>query len=131
MSESPSGHVQADAPAMLTSLSFTLNGKTIEVAGASPLLSLNDWLRVQPGLTGTKKMCSEGGCGCCVVAVSTTALEQVHNGDVHVIQDAVSTIAINSVSLLFKLDKVFEFYLRSFIGCFSACALSMLSTGGI
>ena len=53
-----------------TSVSFTLNGASVELQGVWPLLSLNSWLRSQPGLTGTKKMCGEGGCGCCVVAVS-------------------------------------------------------------
>jgi xanthine dehydrogenase/oxidase len=53
-----------------TSVSFTLNGAPVDVQGVTPSITLNDWLRSQPGLTGTKKMCGEGGCGCCVVAVS-------------------------------------------------------------
>ncbi len=92
--------VRVDPPAPATTVSFTLNGKKVEITGASPLLSLNDWLRVQPGLTGTKKMCSEGGCGCCVVAASTNSLVQVHNEDIlewDLQQDDSSTIAINSV----------------------------------
>ena len=71
-----------------TLVSFTLNGEAIVVENASPYLSLNDWLRSQPGFSGTKKMCGEGGCGCCVVTVTRLdpgALEE-------------STIAINSVS---------------------------------
>ncbi|KAL5509791.1 hypothetical protein EMCRGX_G005217 [Ephydatia muelleri] len=52
-----------------TSVSFTLNGEAVVVENASPYLSLNDWLRSQPGLSGTKKMCGEGGCGCCAVSV--------------------------------------------------------------
>jgi len=31
---------------------------------------IQDWLRAQPGLTGTKKSCGEGGCGACVVTIS-------------------------------------------------------------
>ena len=101
MGASASEPVGLEAPAPLTSLSFILNGRPVEIAGVSPLLTLNDWLRVQPGLTGTKKMCGEGGCGCCVVAVSTVSLVQVHNEDVlnwEVLDDAGSTIAVNSVS---------------------------------
>ena len=59
-------------PPPLTAVTFTLNGRVVTVDNASPLISLNDWLRSQPGLTGTKKMCGEGGCGVCVVAVTIT-----------------------------------------------------------
>ncbi len=101
MGAAASEPAEVDPPAPTTTVNFTLNGNKVEITGASPLLSLNDWLRVQPGLTGTKKMCSEGGCGCCVVAVSTNSLVQVNNDDVlgwEVLQDDSSTIAINSVS---------------------------------
>ena len=70
-----------------TSVSFTLNGARVEVQGVSPSLTLNAWLRTQPGLTGTKKMCGEGGCGCCVVAVSLT----------NPVMQQETTFAINSV----------------------------------
>lgn len=69
---STSGGVQQGRTSMepKNSVSFTLNGAPVNVDGVSPSLTLNSWLRSQPGLTGTKKMCGEGGCGCCVVAVS-------------------------------------------------------------
>lgn len=51
---------------------FTLNGRPVVLHQPSPQLTLNEWLRAQPGLTGTKKMCGEGGCGCCVVAATVT-----------------------------------------------------------
>ena len=70
-----------------TSVSFTLNGAPVDVQGVSPALTLNDWLRSQPGLAGTKKMCGEGGCGCCVVAVSLQSP----------ITQQETTFAINSV----------------------------------
>ena len=59
-------------PPPLTAVTFTLNGRVVTVDNASPLISLNDWLRSQPGLTGTKKMCGEGGCGVCVVTATFT-----------------------------------------------------------
>ena len=66
---------------------FTLNGERVKLTNISPHLTLLEWLRAQPGLTGTKKMCGEGGCGCCVVSVTRKdpATEKDH------------TIAINSV----------------------------------
>ena len=72
-----------------TSVSFSLNGRPVVVTGAAPALTLNEWIRDQPDLKGTKKMCGEGGCGCCVVAV--TRLDPATQEE--------TTIAINSVSL--------------------------------
>lgn len=72
-----------------TSVAFTLNGVSVEVQGVSPTLKLSAWLRAQPGLTGTKKMCGEGGCGCCIVAVSLQSP----------ITQEDTTFAINSVRL--------------------------------
>lgn len=34
-------------------------------------VSLNDYIRERLNLRGTKYMCKEGGCGACIVAVST------------------------------------------------------------
>ena len=51
------------------------------------MMSLNEWIRAQPGLTGTKKMCTEGGCGCCIVSATFTDLTTQKR----------KTIAINSV----------------------------------
>ena len=73
----------------LKTIRFSLNGKEVELNGPSSQASLNDWIRSQPGLTGTKKMCGEGGCGCCVVSLTKTDLltkKQV-------------TIAVNSVRI--------------------------------
>ena len=75
-------------PAAKTSVSFVLNGRQVVVDGVSPLVSLNEWIRAQPGLSGTKRMCGEGGCGCCVVAAAF--VDQVTKRS--------KTIAINSVS---------------------------------
>ena len=53
-------------------LSFVLNGEQVVLNGVDANVTLNEWIRSQNGLTGTKKMCGEGGCGCCVVAVKKT-----------------------------------------------------------
>ena len=72
-----------------TSVSFTLNGHAVVVDNASPGLSLNEWLRSQPGLSGTKRMCAEGGCGCCVVTAIMPDL----------VSQSTRAVAINSVSI--------------------------------
>lgn len=101
-----SSSVAVDPPAAKSSVSFQLNGQEVVVQDASPLLTLNDWLRAQPGLTGTKRMCGEGGCGCCVVAATTSSLLQMAHDDswdCQLLPDQESTIAINSVSCMHPL----------------------------
>ena len=70
-------------------VSFTLNGHDVQLSGVDPNTTLNEWIRSQHGLSGTKRMCGEGGCGCCVVSVQrkdpTTGKD--------------TTISINSVSM--------------------------------
>ncbi|KAI8484808.1 hypothetical protein Bbelb_374050 [Branchiostoma belcheri] len=51
-------------------LCFWVNGRYHVVSNPDPGMTLNKWLRSQRGLTGTKVMCGEGGCGCCVVMVT-------------------------------------------------------------
>jgi carbon-monoxide dehydrogenase small subunit len=53
-------------------LSFTLNGKRVEVA-AAPGTLLVDLLRENFNLTGTKVGCREGECGACTVLVDGAA----------------------------------------------------------
>ena len=58
---------------------FTVNGRTHVVTNPSPWLTVNEWLRDQPGLKGTKRMCGEGGCGACVVMVTETKGEALEH----------------------------------------------------
>ncbi len=57
-----------------TDLSFTLNGKTVEVA-IDPSTLLVDLLRDYFGLTGTKVGCREGECGACTVSGGRTGIQ--------------------------------------------------------
>ncbi|KAG1676609.1 Xanthine dehydrogenase [Nymphon striatum] len=52
-------------------VTFKINGNGF-IAGEDlgPHVTLNDFIRDHANLKGTKKMCAEGGCGCCVAHVS-------------------------------------------------------------
>ncbi|XP_045464415.1 indole-3-acetaldehyde oxidase-like [Harmonia axyridis] len=54
-----------------TSIEFTIQGlqHVVNVLDVGPKTTLNDYLRRKMFLLGTKRMCNEGGCGTCVVAV--------------------------------------------------------------
>ncbi|KAJ8925555.1 hypothetical protein NQ315_009395 [Exocentrus adspersus] len=45
---------------------------TVQVGAVTPETTLNKYLRDYLHLTGTKKLCLEGGCGTCIVAVEET-----------------------------------------------------------
>ncbi|GAA6007894.1 hypothetical protein JCM11491_006528 [Sporobolomyces phaffii] len=64
------GAPEYDAIASST-LSFYLNGSPVSLEGNSfdPDTSLLSFIRSQPGLTGTKLGCGEGGCGACIVVL--------------------------------------------------------------
>lgn len=49
---------------------MVVNTKTVD-NDIGPEYRLVDYIRYKAGLTGTKYMCREGGCGCCVVMVKT------------------------------------------------------------
>ncbi|KAK9885680.1 hypothetical protein WA026_012444 [Henosepilachna vigintioctopunctata] len=53
-------------------LKFTIHGEehAVNAVDVSPATSLNEYLRDKMILRGTKKMCYEGGCGACLVAVT-------------------------------------------------------------
>ncbi|XP_068084723.1 uncharacterized protein [Anabrus simplex] len=51
---------------------FTINGKLHTVDSSIPLdLSLNTYIREVCNLRGTKYMCQEGGCGACIVSLTS------------------------------------------------------------
>ncbi|KAK3793085.1 hypothetical protein RRG08_038590 [Elysia crispata] len=82
-------------PADAADIEFHLNGKKHKVSDKFPATTtLNDYIRDVAGLSGTKVMCKEAGCGCCAVTV-THALD----GEV------VETMSINScVCPLYSVD---------------------------
>jgi len=49
---------------------FIVNPKTVD-NDIGPEYKLVDYIRDKARLKGTKYMCREGGCGCCVVTVKT------------------------------------------------------------
>jgi xanthine dehydrogenase small subunit len=57
---------------MADSIRFTLNGEPVDVADASPMTTLLDWLREHRDLKGTKEGCAEGDCGACTVVLERT-----------------------------------------------------------
>ncbi|GAA5959099.1 hypothetical protein JCM3765_006342 [Sporobolomyces pararoseus] len=56
-----------------STLKFYLNGSRVTLEGNEfdPDTSLLSFIRSQPGLTGTKLGCGEGGCGACLVVLQT------------------------------------------------------------
>ncbi|EDQ89837.1 uncharacterized protein MONBRDRAFT_3012, partial [Monosiga brevicollis MX1] len=52
-------------------ITFKINGKTETVVNPDPAMSLNEYLRTVKLLKGTKRSCGEGGCGCCVVSITS------------------------------------------------------------
>ncbi len=58
--------------ATTNSFEFQLNGVTQRVTDPEPYYTLNDYIRSQPGLKGTKHNCGQGGCGVCMVNITYT-----------------------------------------------------------
>lgn len=54
-------------------ITFYLNGNKINLNcnQVDPDSTLLDFIRAQPGLSGTKNGCSEGGCGACTVVLQS------------------------------------------------------------
>ena len=90
---------RAQGSAPVESVSFVLNGQPVVVQGANPLLSLNEWLRAQPQLGGTKIMCGEGGCGVCVVTVARP--DPVNKKEINIAVNSVSKVDNTPVNMLF------------------------------
>ena len=49
---------------------FSINGKQYSVADPEPYYTLNQFIRSQPNLKGTKHNCGQGGCGVCMVTIT-------------------------------------------------------------
>lgn len=64
----------------------------VKASDVYPETTLNEYLRETLQLTGTKKMCLEGGCGSCVVAV--TAIDPVTEREVLFSVNSVRTIPV-------------------------------------
>ena len=71
-------------------LSFTLNGEQVTIENPDPTTLLVDYLRSpEVGLTGTKLVCGEGGCGACTVLLTrvdpntTQVVERAVNSCLH------------------------------------------------
>ncbi|KAL3275092.1 hypothetical protein HHI36_019863 [Cryptolaemus montrouzieri] len=60
-------------------IKFHVQGREhiVSIDEIGPETTLNDYLRHKMHLTGTKRMCLEGGCGACVVAVTKSGNDKV------------------------------------------------------
>lgn len=78
----------------------------VKTSTVTPQTSLNDYLRKNLHLTGTKSMCYEGGCGACIVAVR---IKDPTSGNyrVHAVNSVSATVilptSINLVSKVFSI----------------------------
>lgn len=97
----------------MNKIKFSVNATTVAID-----TSLNTFLRTKAQLSGTKFMCSEGGCGACIVSVTGT----------HPVSKEEKTWAVNSVILAcqYKSDDFDKFYFIE-----TQCLTSVFSCHGL
>lgn len=89
-------------------LVFAINGERFELASADPSTTLLEFLRTRTRYTGTKLGCGEGGCGACVVLLSTydPVSEQVRDSTVSSCLTLLCSIDLCSVTTTEGLGNV-------------------------
>ena len=68
----PSRHTSTTSHDSSSHVEATVNNQIVSAPGAT--LTLLDWLRAHPGLTGSKEGCAEGECGACTVYLDGQAV---------------------------------------------------------
>lgn len=87
-------------------ISATVNGAAVSAPWTE--VSLLDWIRARPGLTGTKEGCAEGECGACTIHLDGTAVlsclvpaPRAHQAELTTIEGLATTDALHPLQQRF------------------------------